>query len=437
MSHLERLFELLAIPSISARPEHRADLLRAAQWLAQRLAELGFASRVDPTEGHPIVFAHRSGAPGAPRVLIYGHYDVQPPDPLELWRHPPFEPTLEGGRIYARGASDDKGQLYAHIAAIEELGQPSPELIFLIEGEEEISSPHLRGYLEAHREELAHDVLIISDGAMWAPGVPALTYGLRGLVYLEAEVQGAQSDLHSGVFGGAAPNPLQEMARLIALLKDERGKILIPGFYDRVRPLNPEERAQLQSLEVDPQAFARSIGASALPGEEGFGLLERLWARPTLDVHGIWGGYQGEGAKTVIPARGGFKFSMRLVPDQEPLEIAEQTEAYLKERLAPGYQLRLQRHGFGRPVLLNPKTQVFQKAVQALESAWGRAPVLTREGGSIPVVADFQELFQSQILLMGLGLPDDQLHAPNEKFELVNFEKGIQASRALLKSLLV
>lgn len=436
VNHLENLKDFLRIPSISADPAYKADVERAARWLEARLGGLSFEVEVIPTPGHPIVYAEKRVSPSAPTVLIYGHYDVQPPDPLELWHTPPFEPTIREGRLYARGASDDKGQLYAHIAAVENLG---PELgvnvKFLIEGEEEVSSTHLEPFVRANRERLKADVLLISDGSMYAPGVPSLEYGLRGLVYMEVQLEGASRDLHSGTYGGAAPNPIHAAAWMIAKLKGEDGRILVPGFYDAVRPLSEAEEANFASLPFDAGEFARSIGAEALPGEPGWGVLERTWVRPTLDVNGIWGGYQGEGSKTVIPAKAGFKFSMRLVPDQEPQAIQKAVTAYLHQILPAGYRMKILYHGTGKPVVTDIASPPMQAAMRALEQAWGRKPVFTRAGGSIPIVASFQELLGTPIVLMGMGLNDDNLHSPNEKFDLECFEKGIQASENLLRLL--
>lgn len=432
--HLDALIEFLRIPSVSANPAHKEDVARAARWLEAKLSALGFQVEVVATPGHPIVYAERIVDPQAPTVLIYGHYDVQPPDPLELWHTPPFEPTLQEGKLYARGASDDKGQIYAHIAAVEDLGPDlGVNVKFVIEGEEEISSAHLEPFVRSNAERLGADVLLISDGAMYAPGVPSLEYGLRGLVYMEVRLEGANRDLHSGVYGGAAPNPIHAAAWMIAKLKGEDGRILVPGFYDAVRELTEEERANLASLNFDAAAFASSIGAEALPGEPGWGALERTWVRPTLDVNGIWGGYQGEGSKTVIPAKAGFKFSMLLVPDQDPEAIQKAVTEYLQRIKPEGYRMEILYHGTGKPVVTELDSPYMRKAAQALEAAWGRKPVFTRSGGSIPIVANFQELLGIPVVLLGMGLNDDNLHSPNEKFDLVNYEKGIEASRNFLR----
>jgi len=334
---LSPLLEWLAIPSVSTDPARKEDVRRAALWLEERLKALGFRTELHETPLHPILYAERL-LEGAPTVLVYGHYDVQPPDPLELWETPPFSPTVREGRLYARGASDDKGQLFAHVAALEGLEAPV-SIKFLVEGEEEIGSPSLLPFVRANRERLKADAVLISDGAMFAPRMPTLTYGLRGLCYLEVRLLGARRDLHSGAFGGVAPNPIQALGWILARLKDEgTGKVLIPGFYEKVRPVPQEEKALWPAL--DEEALKRELGVEVLPGEEGYGPLERLWARPTLDPNGVWGGYQGEGSKTVIPKEAGMKLSMRLVPDQDPEEVAELTEAHLRALLPPGYRLR-------------------------------------------------------------------------------------------------
>ncbi|MEN2981551.1 MAG: dipeptidase [Thermus sp.] len=427
MSALEPLLEFLSIPSVSTDPRHRDDVRRAALWLKERLEALGFRAELHETPLHPILYAERLLDPEAPTVLVYGHYDVQPPDPLELWESPPFSPTVREGRVYARGASDDKGQLWAHVAALEGL-EARVNLKFLVEGEEEIGSPHLLPFVRAHRERLRADVVLVSDGAMFAPHTPTLTYGLRGLCYLELRLRGARRDLHSGAFGGVAPNPIQALGWILARLKDgATGKVLIPGFYDRVRPVSEEEKRLWPSL--DEEALKGELGVEVLPGEEGYSPLERLWARPTLDPNGIFGGYQGEGSKTVIPAEAGLKLSMRLVPDQDPEEVADLAEAYLKALCPPGYRMEVRRLHGGKPVLTDPQSPPMRLMARALEEVWGRPPVYAREGGTIPVVAELQEALGAPVVLLGLGLNDDNLHAPNEKFDLVNLEKGILAIR--------
>jgi acetylornithine deacetylase/succinyl-diaminopimelate desuccinylase-like protein len=426
MNALAPLLEWLAIPSVSTDPARKADVRRAALWLEERLKALGFHTELHETPLHPILYAERLVDQGAPTVLVYGHYDVQPPDPLELWETPPFAPAVREGRLYARGASDDKGQLWAHVAALEGLEVPV-NAKFLVEGEEEIGSPNLLPFVRENREKLKADLVLISDGAMFAPMTPTLTYGLRGLCYLEVRLLGARRDLHSGAFGGVAPNPIQALGWLLARLKDGRGKILIPGFYEKVQPVSEEEKSLWPSL--DEEALKGELGVEELPGEEGYTPLERLWARPTLDPNGIWGGYQGEGSKTVIPKEAGMKLSMRLVPDQDPEEVAGMVEAYLEAILPPGYRLKVLRLHGGKPVLTDPHSPPMRLMARALEEVWGRPPVYTREGGTIPVVAELKEALSAPIVLLGLGLPDDNLHAPNEKLDLINLEKGIAVIR--------
>jgi amidohydrolase len=424
---LAPLLEFLSIPSVSTDPARKEDVRRAALWLLERLKALGFRAELHETPLHPILYAERLLEEKAPTVLVYGHYDVQPPDPLELWETPPFSPVVKEGRIYARGASDDKGQLFAHVAALEGLSA-RVNVKFLVEGEEEIGSPHLLPFVRANRERLKADVVLISDGAMFAPFTPTLTYGLRGLTYLEVRLRGARRDLHSGAFGGVAPNPIQALGWLLARLKDEgTGRVLIPGFYAKVRPVSQEEKALWPSL--DEEALKGELGVEVLPGEEGYSPLERLWARPTLDPNGVWGGYQGEGSKTVIPAEAGVKLSMRLVPDQDPEEVADLAEAHLRALCPPGYRLEVRRLHGGRPVLTDPFSPPMRLMARALEEVWGRPPVYAREGGTIPVVAELQEALSAPVVLLGLGLNDDNLHAPNEKLDLVNLEKGVAVIR--------
>ncbi len=433
---LDQLFELLRIPSISADPQHKDDIGRAADWLADKLAKAGFSSEVIDTKGHPLVFAERIVAAQAPTVLIYGHYDVQPAEPLALWSTPPFEPTIRDGKIYARGASDDKGQIFAHVAAVSQLKDALPVNVkFIIEGEEEVGSPSLVPFVEAHREKLKADVVLVSDSPMFAPGLPTLTYGLRGLAYMEVRLRGLGRDVHSGAYGGAVPNAAHAASWMIARLKDEMGWIRIPGFYDDVIPISPQEREMWAKLPFAESEYLAETGATAAPGEPGYGILERRWARPTLDVNGIGSGYQGEGSKTVIAAEAFFKFSMRLVPDQQPQKIAEITEKYLREILPPGYQMEIIRHHGGDPVVIPLETPVVKAAAEALKEAWGKETVFTREGGSIPIVSDFMRVLQAPVVLMGFGLESDNLHAPNEKFDVINFEKGIEASKNFLRKL--
>lgn len=437
--HLSELFELLRIPSVSTDPGRAADVAAAAEFVADALRSAGLGADVHATDGHPIVVGRSPAVEGAPTVLVYGHYDVQPAEPLELWDTPPFEPRVVDGDIRARGASDDKGQVYAHVKGAEALlqldGALPVNLVFVIEGEEEIGSPHLRPFLEAHADELAADVVVISDGAMLAPDTPTLTYGLKGLAYLEVRVRSAGRDLHSGAYGGGVPNPIQALAGMIAALKDDDGRVTVPGFYDDVAELGDEERRRMADAPFDEAAFRADAGVTATPGERGYSLIERLWARPTLDCNGIWGGFQGDGAKTVIPAEAGAKISCRLVPGQEPEDISRKV-AHALEALAPeGCEVEVVHLHGGRPASTPIDAASVRAAAEALRASFGREPVFARTGGTIPVVADFQELLGSEVVLVGFGLEDDRAHAPNEKFSVENYLRGIATSAELLRAL--
>lgn len=428
---LDRLRDFLSIPSVSTMPEHAPDVARAAEWVAARLRDAGARSvRVDPTDRHPIVTGRIDAANGgAPTVLVYGHYDVQPPDPVERWDSPPFEPTVRDGALYARGASDDKGQVLAHLeaaAACSATGGSPVNIVYVLEGEEEIGSPNLDAWLEAHAESLRADVALISDTAFVARGRPSIVYGLRGLAYMEIRARGPNRDLHSGQFGGAVLNPAGALCRIIAQLQDADGRIMIPGFYDAVRPLTDEERAEFAGLPFDLQAFDAAAGAAGGFGEPGFAANERIGARPSLDVNGIVSGWTGDGAKTVLPAEASAKISMRLVPDQDPEDIARRFEAFVRDLAPPGLTLEVSSLHGARPAIVDRDTPAMRAAGRALEAGFGTAPVFSREGGSIPVVNSLAQTLGLQTVLMGFGLPDDNLHAPNEKFEIDNYHRGIE-----------
>jgi acetylornithine deacetylase/succinyl-diaminopimelate desuccinylase-like protein len=438
--HLEQLKALLRIPSVSTDPAHTADVRRAADWVAERLRAAGCSRvQVHPTERHPIVYGEWLGAPGRPTVLVYGHYDVQPVDPVDQWTSPPFEPTVRDGRIFARGASDDKGQFVVHVLALEAhlrtRGRCPVNVKFLIEGEEEIGSPNLDPFLRANRERLACDAVVISDTAMFAKGVPSICHGLRGLVYLQVDVTGTGRDLHSGVYGGAVVNPAMALARMLASLRDSRGKVTIPGFYDDVRRLTPAERKAYRALPHSDSRFRQSIGAPALFGETGYGTLERIWARPALDINGIWAGFTGPGAKTVIPAEAHAKISMRLVPDQRPERIARLAIRHLRKIAPKSVRLKVQQLHGGEAWLARTDHPALQAAARALERSFGKSPVFSREGGSIPVVASFDKLLRVPTVMLGIGLQDDNLHAPNEKLDLDHFYRGIRAAAFLMEEL--
>lgn len=431
---LEGLIEFLRIPSISTAPEHRGDVERAAEFVAADLRASGM-ERVEliRAEGHhPLVSAEWLHAPGKPTLLLYGHYDVQPAEPLNEWTTPPFEPTIRNGNIYARGASDDKGQTYILLKAVEGFlrdgGKLPINLRVLIEGEEEVGGEHISEYVAKHPELLKADAALVCDTEMFAPELPTICVGLRGIVYGELTVEGARTDLHSGVYGGAAPNPLQAMAEILAALKDRKGRIQIPGFYDRVRPPTAEEREAWERLPFNEAEYLeREIGAKSLVGDPEIPVLERTWAQPTLEVHGIRGGFIGEGAKTVIPARALAKLSMRLVADQDPDEATRQLQEAVERVCPEGVTARYEPLHGGPPSMIDPANPFIQAAARAMDEVFGKQTVYIRSGGSIPIVGLFQEHLGIPSVMMGFGLPDDNLHAPNEKFHLPNFYRGIEA----------
>lgn len=436
---VEELRTLIRFPSISAVPAHAKDVRACADWLVAHLRELGMTVELHPTAGHPLVYAEWLGAPGAPTVLIYGHYDVQPVDPLALWKHPPFEAVVVDNTLIARGATDDKGQVFAHVKALDAFfhteGRLPVNVKLVIEGEEEVGSEHLDTWVEANREKLACDVLVISDTAQYGDGIPAITVGLRGIAYFEVRVDGPAADLHSGVFGGAVDNPLNVLCGLIAGLKDADGRITVAGFYDDVRPLTAAERAAFTELPNEDAGFQAAAGVPRLTGETGYTTLERRWARPTCDLNGIFGGYQGEGAKTVLPAWGGAKLSFRLVPDQEPERIAALVRRHFETHVPDTCRVTVTYHHGGRPVLVPSEGPAMQAARRALARGFGREPVLIREGGSIPVVQTFQAALGAPVLLLGFGRNDDGAHSPNEKFSLDDYHHGIRSSACLLAEL--
>jgi len=430
------LFEFLRIPSVSARTEHNADTRRAAEWLAGRLRAIGLQTAVHPTPGQSVVVGEWRGAPaGAPTILIYGHYDVQPAEPLELWETPAFEPAVRDGRIYARGAVDDKGQLYLHVAALEAhlatRGKLPCNVIVLAEGEEEVGSVNLAQMIEAHAKELACDYVVISDSAMFAPGVPSILSSLRGLAYFQIDVQGPAGDLHSGSYGGAVANPAMALARILATMHDANGHVAIGGFYDRVRDWGDAARREIAALPFDEKNFLAETGSPALSGETGYTTLERLWSRPTCEVNGLLSGYTGEGAKTVLPAKAMAKVSCRLVPDQDPDEIERLIKAHVARVAPKGVSVTVTALHGGRPWRAELSGPLFQAAKRALAAAFGREPVITGEGGSIPVVGDFARILGAPVLLIGFGLPGENAHAPNEWMSVENFEKGMKAVAAL------
>ena len=428
----EELFEFLRIPSVSARSEHDGDTRGAATWVAEKMKSAGLSASVIDTPGHPVVLGEwREAGPEAPTLLIYGHYDVQPPEPLDEWLSPAFEPTVRDGNIFARGASDDKGQLFLHIKAIEaqlkSAGSLPVNLLMVAEGEEEVGSPNLVPFVETHIERLACDAVVISDSSMFAEGIPSLLFSLRGLAYFEIHVEGPSGDLHSGGYGGAVVNPGNTLADIVSSLKNENGSIAIPGFYDDVMEWDEETRTAIAALPFDVDEFKAEVGAPGLDGESGFSILERLWIRPTCDVNGILCGYTGEGAKTVLPARAMAKVSFRLVPNQNPDRVAELLRAHVAKVAPAEVTVRIEELHGGRPWKAALEGKFFDAARSALEKAFDTPPVLTGEGGSIPIVVDFQEILEAPVLLMGFAPPGANMHAPNEWIPVENFQTGIRA----------
>ena len=434
--YVEELKQYLAIPSISALPAHAGDVRRCAEWTADALRTAGLQNvRLIETPGHPVVYGDWLGAPGAPTILFYGHYDVQPVDPVELWTSPPFQATVRDGEIYARGAADDKGQVFMHIKAVEahlkQTGKLPVNIKFFIEGEEEVGSAHLDEFVRTHKAELASDVVVISDSPMFDRGIPSICYGLRGLAYFQIDVRGTKSDLHSGSFGGAVANPAFVLAQILNQMKDRSGRIKITGFYDDVRELSEAERAEWKKLPFNETRYRKELGAPKLFGETGYTTLERVWARPTFEVNGLLSGFTGEGAKTVLPATAMAKVSMRLVPDQDPNKIADLFEAYLNEVAPKTVEVKLTRMHGGKPWMTEFDNKYVRAAGRAIEKGFGKAPVFNREGGSIPVVSTFQEELGVPSVLFGVGLPDENAHAPDEKLDLGNFHSGIIAAAYL------
>ena len=434
--YVDELKQYLAIPSISALPEHAPDMRRAAQWTADALTGAGLQNvSIMDTPGNPVVYGDWLNAPGKPTILFYGHYDVQPVDPLNLWTTPPFEANVRDGEIYARGSADDKGQVLMHIKAVEahmrKAGGLPLNMRFFIEGEEEVGSVHLDDFVRSHKKDLAADVVVISDSPMFDRGIPSICYGLRGLTYFQIDVRGSKSDLHSGSFGGSVANPAFVLANVLAQMKDRGGRVKIPGFYDDVRPLSDAERAEWKKLPFNETKYRKDLGAPRLFGESGYSTLERIWARPTFEINGLLSGFTGEGAKTVLPAVAMAKVSMRLVPDQDPNKIAALFEAYINKIVPKTVELKVTRMHGGKPWMTEFDNKYVRAAGRAIEKGFGKAPVFNREGGSIPVVSTFQEELGVPSVLFGVGLPDENAHAPNEKLDLSNFHNGIIASAFL------
>ena len=436
---IEDLLSFLRFPSISADSNHKQDVEACADWLTDRLRKAGLEARKIPTAGKPVILAKSRHTPGKRTVLIYGHYDVQPADPLELWETPPFEPTIRNERIFARGATDNKGQILAHILGVEqalkEKGELPVNVTFIIEGEEEIGSPTLEEFLKAHSKELAADIIAISDTGMVAPGTPTFTYCVRGILCLEVRLRGPAMDLHSGIFGGSVANPATVLSELIAHLHDSAGRVAVPGFYDRVLQVEPWERELWAKLPYDDRSWLATTGSPALAGEAGYNTLERVWARPTAEVNGIGSGYQGEGPKTIVPSKATAKLSFRLVPDQDPTELRSTITKFLTKLCPQSVEIEIIYQHQGRPYLVNPNSTYGKMAQRALEKTFSRPVAFVREGGTLPIIQSFKDVLGLDSLLLGLALPDAKVHSPNENFPIENFSAGIRLNRNLLEEI--
>ena len=431
--YLSELKGLLAIPSVSTNPENSEDIRRCAGWMADHMKTIGLQNvEIFPTPGHPIVYGDWLKAPGKPTVLLYGHYDVQPPEPLDLWTSPPFEATIRDGNLFARGASDDKGQVFIHLKSLEAYlhngGDLPINIKLLIEGEEEIGSDNLEAFVREKKELLKSDLVLISDSSMFAKGVPSICYGLRGLAYMQIDLVGPNKDLHSGSFGGTVHNPIQALSEIIAQLHDRNGKVTIPGFYTGVLPLTKKERNAYKKLPWSDRKYAKELGVEKLYGEKGFTTLERVWARPTLECNGIWGGFTGEGAKTVLPSKASAKISMRLVPNQSSAKAAKLFEKHVRKIAPKSVKVTIRNLHGGEPAITPIDGPGVQAAVSALEKGFGKKPLYQREGGAIPIVVQFKELLGIDTVLLGFGLPDENAHAPDEFINLDNFFGGIRTS---------
>ncbi len=437
-NYLEEFKEYISIPSISTFEENKKDMISCAKYVADKLKSAGMENtKIIKTDGHPLVYGEWLGAPGKPTVLIYGHYDVQPVDPIEEWKTPPFEATIKNGQIYARGANDNKGQNFVHIKSVEAYhkinGTLPCNIKFLIEGEEEIGSSNLGKFLKQNQKLLKCDAVMISDTSLFAAGVPTISYGLRGLCYMEIEIIGPKQDLHSGSFGGAVANPINELAKLIAKLQDKNGKITIPNFYKDVQKMTKKEKINMNNLKFSDAKFAKELSVKELQGEKGFSTLERLWIRPTLDCNGIIGGFTGKGAKTVLPARASAKISMRLVPNQDPKTIAKEFAKYVKSLVPKSVKINVTELHGGLPFIAPLEDKAIEAAAIAASKAFKKKAVFTREGGSIPIVVEFNKQLNAPVILMGLGLDTDNIHSPNEHFSVNSFKAGIKASAYFLE----
>jgi acetylornithine deacetylase/succinyl-diaminopimelate desuccinylase-like protein len=436
---LEQLKELLRIPSVSAQSAHKEDMIRCAEWVAGHLDNLGFKSDIMDTGGHPVVYGQYHKSDDVPTVLVYGHYDVQPPDPLDLWKSAPFDPIEEGGYLIARGATDDKGQMFTHLKGVESylktVGSIPVNVKFLIEGEEETASENLTVFIENHKDKLKADIVLVSDGSQYGLDMPAINYGLRGVASIEVKVTGPDHDLHSGSYGGSIANPINVLCKIIGRLHDENGRIAIDGFYDDTYMASDWEKEQLAKLPFDKNEYLASTGSLRLWGEKGYTPQEHTWIRPTLDCNGITGGYQGEGGKTIIPSWASVKITMRLVPNMNPDDICDKAEAYLKKICPDTVKLEISKHGGANPVQVPTDGPWLEAAARAIKTGFGREPFFTKEGGSIPVVESFKSILGLDTLLIGFGQHNDNAHSPNERFLIRDFHRGCRTSAALLEEL--
>ncbi len=432
---MDELFQFLSFPSVSAKSEHKPDIEACAGWLNDHLKKIGFTSGIMPTKGNPVVYAEYISDKNAPTVLYYGHYDVQPPEPLDLWQSPPFEPQIREGYIYARGASDDKGQTFAHIKGLEALlkatGSPPINVKFLIEGEEESTSKNLPVFIRNNKQMLKADIAVISDTSQFSKDLPAVTFGLRGIAFVEVFVYGPDRDVHSGGFGGAIANPINVLCAMVGKLHDKNGRITIPGFYKNVKPISKWEKGQFKKLPYSEAKYKKALGIPALHGEKGFTTFERAWTRPTLDVNGITGGYQGEGGKTIIPAVASCKITMRLVPEMDPIDICNRLEKYLLKIAPKSVKVKVVKHGGARGVMVPMDGPWLEAAARAIKVGFGKSPVFMREGGSIPIVVEFKSILGLDTLLIGFAQYDDNIHSPNERFRIIDFERGCRTAAAL------
>jgi len=436
---LEELCDYIRFPSVSAQPHHREDMLRCANWLENHCRQIGLTSEIVETPGHPIVVAKTKKEPGKPNFLVYGHYDVQPAEPLDLWTTEPFVPRLEGRSLFARGASDNKGQNFAHLKAIEaylKTGTDLPcNLTVVIEGEEEVGSTHLADFLKARKDDLQCDAVVISDTGMPAKNIPALVYALRGIVALEIKVTGPSRDLHSGIFGGTVDNPAMVLSQILAGLRDKKGRITVPGLYEDVLKLSKYERQQFDKIPLNEKTYRKFLGVKELFGETGYSFLEQRSSRPTCEINGLTSGYQGHGSKTIIPSWASAKLTFRLVPNQDPRKLFKQISAHMKKACPPTVRLEITEGHHGKPYLVSPDGRLAQAALRSLRTAFGKPPILMREGGSIPIVTSFKKILGADTLLVGLALPDDNAHSPNEKFDLDIFEHGMALGASLWQEL--